>query len=174
MCSNSNSALRYRQMRFVRSLKSCACGVNELSSAALAAQPNPIQLSICIWGNANVPTWGARVGHSWRVSPDIQSNWNSIVGIIGISVKSLNSDGFYGHGDMDMMEIGNGALTIQEQRTHFAIWAFLKSPIILGTDVRFCPFSNYVILTVVHSALQTQLNSACYHHQQGAPCLLPG
>jgi alpha-galactosidase len=36
---------------------------------------------------------------------------------------------------MDMMEIGNGALTTQEQRTHFAAWAFLKSPILLGTDV---------------------------------------
>lgn len=34
-----------------------------------------------------------------------------------------------------MMEIGNGALTIQEQRTHFAAWVFLKSPILLGTDV---------------------------------------
>jgi hypothetical protein len=54
---------------------------------------------------------------------------------------------------MDMMEIGNGALTIKyaafhcimrytptyvlnsEQRTHFAMWAALKSPILLGTDV---------------------------------------
>ncbi len=35
-----------------------------------------------------------------------------------------------------MMEIGNGDLTIQEQRTHFAVWCFLKSPILLGTDVR--------------------------------------
>ncbi|KAJ7188319.1 glycoside hydrolase superfamily [Mycena filopes] len=35
-----------------------------------------------------------------------------------------------------LMEIGNGALTIQEQRTHFAAWIMLKSPILLGTDVR--------------------------------------
>ena len=39
------------------------------------------------------------------------------------------------HENRDMMEIGNGALTIQEQRTHFAAWVFLKSPILLGTDV---------------------------------------
>jgi hypothetical protein len=31
---------------------------------------------------------------------------------------------------------GNGALTLQEQRTHFAMWVALKSPILLGTDVR--------------------------------------
>lgn len=36
---------------------------------------------------------------------------------------------------MDMMEIGNGNLTIEEERTHFAAWAFLKSPILLGTNV---------------------------------------
>ena len=34
------------------------------------------------------------------------------------------------------MEIGNGDLTIQEQRTHFAVWSFMKSPILHGTDVR--------------------------------------
>lgn len=36
---------------------------------------------------------------------------------------------------MDMMEIGNGNLTTQEERTHFAAWAFMKSPILLGSDV---------------------------------------
>lgn len=50
-------------------------------------------------------------------------------------MQHLDSIGFYAHNDMDMMEIGNGALTTQEQRTHFAAWAFLKSPILLGTDV---------------------------------------
>ena len=33
---------------------------------------------------------------------------------------------------------GNGNLTIEEQRTHFAAWVFMKSPILLGTDV--CSF----------------------------------
>lgn len=30
----------------------------------------------------------------------------------------------------------SGNLTLEEQRSHFATWAFLKSPILLGTDVR--------------------------------------
>jgi alpha-galactosidase len=55
--------------------------------------------------------------------------------MIAINVAHFSSTGFYGHNDMDMMEIGNGALTIEEQRTHFAAWVFLKSPILLGTDV---------------------------------------
>ncbi|GLB37677.1 putative melibiase [Lyophyllum shimeji] len=115
---NSNSALRYRQM-----------------GDALAAQSRPIQYEICIWGQANVWTWGARVGHSWRMSGDASPSWSYITSIIKTNVAHLNYTNFWAHNDMDMMEIGNGALTIQEQRTHFAAWAFLKSPILLGTDL---------------------------------------
>lgn len=53
-----------------------------------------------------------------------------------ISIPILDHNEFYGHNDMDMMEIGNGNLTLEEERTHFAVWCFMKSPILLGTDVR--------------------------------------
>ncbi|KAF8894105.1 glycoside hydrolase [Infundibulicybe gibba] len=115
---NSNSAIRYRQM-----------------TAALAAQSRPIQFSLCIWGNANVWDWGSRVGHSWRMSGDAGATWSYITSIIKTNVAHLSAIKFGAHNDMDMMEIGNGALTIQEQRTHFAAWIFLKSPILLGTDL---------------------------------------
>ncbi|KIK67154.1 glycoside hydrolase family 27 protein [Collybiopsis luxurians FD-317 M1] len=115
---NSNSAIRYRQM-----------------GAALAQQSRPFQYELCIWGDANVWEWGARVGHSWRMSGDAGPTWSYITEIIGINVQHLSSIDFFSHNDMDMMEIGNGALTIQEQRTHFAAWVFLKSPILLGTDL---------------------------------------
>ncbi|KAK0461320.1 glycoside hydrolase [Desarmillaria tabescens] len=115
---NSNTAVRYRQM-----------------GGALAQQSRPIQFALCNWGNANVWDWGARVGHSWRMSGDSSASWSYITSIIATNAAHLSSIGFYAHNDMDMMEIGNGALTTQEQRTHFAAWAFLKSPIILGTDL---------------------------------------
>ncbi|KAH9484982.1 putative alpha-galactosidase B [Psilocybe cubensis] len=115
---NSNSAIRYRQM-----------------GAALATVSRPIQFELCIWGDANVWTWGSRVGHSWRMSGDATATWSYISNIININAAHLSSVNFFSHNDMDMMEIGNGALTIQEQRTHFAAWAFLKSPILLGTDL---------------------------------------
>ncbi|KAG6920247.1 hypothetical protein DXG01_005016 [Tephrocybe rancida] len=108
--------------------------VNGLS-AALAAQPRPIQFEICDWGAANVWDWGAKVGHSWRMSGDSSATWSYITSIITTNVAHLSATTFYSHNDMDMMEIGNGALTIAEQRTHFAAWAFLKSPILLGTDL---------------------------------------
>ncbi|KAJ3778701.1 glycoside hydrolase [Lentinula raphanica] len=127
---NSNSAIRYRQM-----------------GAALVDQSRPFQFDLCIWGDANVWDWGARVGHSWRMSGDSSPTWSYITEIIGINVQHLSSIDFFSHNDMDMMEIGNGALTIEEQRTHFAAWVFLKSPILLGTDLSLLNSTQIAIIT---------------------------
>jgi len=34
-----------------------------------------------------------------------------------------------------MLEIGNGGLTVVEEKTHFAMWAMAKAPLIIGTDL---------------------------------------
>ncbi|KAI0369678.1 glycoside hydrolase [Pilatotrama ljubarskyi] len=127
---NSNSAIRYRQM-----------------TAALNETGRPFQFNLCIWGAANVWDWGARVGHSWRMSGDSSASWSYITSIIATNVQHLTSVDFYSHNDMDMMEIGNGDLTIQEQRTHFAAWCFLKSPILLGTDLSKLNSTQLAIVT---------------------------
>jgi alpha-galactosidase len=38
--------------------------------------------------------------------------------------------------DPDMMEVGNGGMTIPEYRAHFSFWALLAAPLISGNDVR--------------------------------------
>jgi alpha-galactosidase len=35
-----------------------------------------------------------------------------------------------------MLEVGNKGLSLPEQRTHFALWAMAKSPLLIGSDVR--------------------------------------
>ncbi|EJD03845.1 glycoside hydrolase, partial [Fomitiporia mediterranea MF3/22] len=114
----SNTGIRYRRM-----------------AGALASVSRPILFSLCEWGIDNVWDWGGRVGHSWRMSGDATPAWSYITEIIALNVQHLDSIQFFAHNDMDMMEVGNGNLTIEEQRTHFAAWAFLKSPILLGTDL---------------------------------------
>jgi alpha-galactosidase len=37
--------------------------------------------------------------------------------------------------DADMLEVGNGGMTIEEEKTHFTLWAISKSPLIIGTDL---------------------------------------
>jgi len=34
-----------------------------------------------------------------------------------------------------MMEIGNGGMSEEEEKTHMSLWSLLKSPLILGNDL---------------------------------------
>lgn len=37
--------------------------------------------------------------------------------------------------DPDMLQVGNGLLSTDEEQTHFALWSFSKAPLILGCDL---------------------------------------
>ncbi|OHF01797.1 alpha-galactosidase [Colletotrichum orchidophilum] len=49
--------------------------------------------------------------------------------------RAGRSTGSGAMGTGNMLEGGNGNLTLQESRTHFVFWAVLKSPLIIGTQV---------------------------------------
>ena len=37
----------------------------------------------------------------------------------------------------NQLEIGNGNLTYDEAKTHFTVWALLKAPLLIGTNVSY-------------------------------------
>ena len=41
-----------------------------------------------------------------------------------------------GWNDLDMLEVGMGGMTDEEYKAHFSMWAALKSPLLIGTDLR--------------------------------------
>lgn len=113
---------------------------------ALKAAERPIVFSICEWGDNQPWKWGKDVGHLWRVTGDIINCWDCEVGhgswsswgiwkIINMR-KDIRKAAGPGHwNDFDMMEVGNG-MTDAEDRTHFAMWSMLASPLIMGNDLR--------------------------------------
>ncbi|KAF2086364.1 glycoside hydrolase family 27 protein [Saccharata proteae CBS 121410] len=114
--SQSKTALRYRRMR-----------------DALGAQNRTILYSLCEWGQADVQSWGNSTGNSWRTTGDIRPTWPRILEILNENSFHMNDVDFFGHSDADMLEVGNGNLTLQERRSHFALWAAMKSPLLIGT-----------------------------------------
>ncbi|QDS77633.1 hypothetical protein FKW77_002637 [Venturia effusa] len=62
-------------------------------------------------------------------------DWPRIKEILNENSFYMNHVNFYGHSDPDMLEVGNGDLTIEENRSHFALWAIMKSPLLIGTDL---------------------------------------
>lgn len=45
-----------------------------------------------------------------------------------------------------MLEVGNGGLTHEEEKTHFALWVMAKAPLIIGCDLSIVPQSSLEIL----------------------------
>lgn len=117
---------------------------------ALAKQSREIVFNLCIWGVADVFSWGNDTGISWRMSGDISPEWSSVTHIININSFKMNSVGFWGHNDADMLEVGNGNLTAAETRTHFALWAAMKSPLLIGTDLAQLSQDNIDLLKNKH------------------------
>ena len=113
---------------------------------ALLAQNRTILFSLCEWGQAHVQDWGNATGNSWRISGDINPWWSRIAEIMNENSFLLNSVNFWGHNDADMLEIGNGNLTLGESRSHFAFWAAMKSPLIIGTNLESLPTTHLEIL----------------------------
>ncbi|KAF4301316.1 glycoside hydrolase family 27 protein [Botryosphaeria dothidea] len=84
-------------------------------------------------GQADVQSCGNATGSSWRMSGDITASWPRILEILNENSFYLNNVDFWGHPDADMLEVGNGDLTLAEARSHFALWAAMKSPLLIGT-----------------------------------------
>jgi alpha-galactosidase len=63
-------------------------------------------------------------------------------------MREISQYGVQGHWlDMDMLEIGNANMTLYQQQTHFAFWAALKSPLIIGADLTKLSNESLAVLT---------------------------
>lgn len=124
-------------------LKYDNCYNNEISSKirypkmrdALQSQTHPIFYSICQWGEEDIPTWGKDVGNSWRTTGDISDYWNSMLKIIDYNDQWYKFSGPGGWNDSDMLEVGNGGMSLTEYKTHFGLWAISKAPLLIGCDI---------------------------------------
>lgn len=113
---------------------------------ALAKAGRPVVFSICEWGDNEPWKWGQEIGHLWRVSGDISNCWDceddhgtwsswGVWKIINMRKNIRAATGPDHWNDFDMMEVGNG-MTAAEDRSHFAMWSMLASPLIMGNDLR--------------------------------------
>ena len=121
----------------------------ELMRAALDASGRPIVFSLCEWGTAKPWLWAKGVGNLWRTTGDIQDRWQGKKewspgnccsnGMLDIVDEQVGLESYAGPGhwnDPDMLEVGNGGMTVPEYRAHFSLWAILAAPLIAGNDLR--------------------------------------
>ncbi len=119
-------------------------------SLALKNSGRDILFSACNWGEDDVQQWIRESGsHSYRSTPDIQDNWDSIKNIALSQINKAPFTGSYCHNDMDMLVVGMqgnsndgfianqiGGCTDTQYKTHFALWCIMGSPLMIGCDIR--------------------------------------
>jgi len=117
----------------------------ETMSDALRASGRPIVFSICEWGTHQPWLWAASVGGNlWRTTPDISDGWVGKArnidwfGVLDILDLQVGLESFAGPGhwnDPDMLEVGNGGMSLEQYRAHFSLWAILAAPLMAGNDL---------------------------------------
>lgn len=115
---------------------------------ALVATGRPIVFSLCQYGSDHVWTWGASAGGNlWRTTGDIRDTYQRVAEI-GFNQLGLARYAGPGHwNDPDMLEIGNGGLNYNEEKTHMSLWAILAAPLIAGNDLSHMSQQTLSILT---------------------------
>ena len=103
---------------------------------ALQAVDANIFYSISEHGRTQPWTWASDFSNSWRTTPDIEPNWESVYYCYDVSVDLYAYQKPGAYNDPDMLQVGNGSLTTNENRSHFALWCFLNAPLLLGHDLR--------------------------------------
>lgn len=122
----------------------------------------PIVFSLCNWGQYSVCEWGDTIGHLWRMNGDITPTWTSIISNITNNSSGAQYAKPGAWNDPDMMEVGNGTLTLSENRAHFDLWCISAAPLILGNDLSkmsdsiFSVVSNREVIAVDQDSLGYQ------------------
>ncbi|RPD75352.1 glycoside hydrolase family 27 protein [Lentinus tigrinus ALCF2SS1-7] len=106
-----------------------------IAQVAQESGRDPLVLSVSSGGDQFPYLWASRLGHSWRIGKNVDPSWSSIADAINTNSFISWASDYYGHNDMDYLQIGQGGLTFEEEKTHFTAWAFLKSPLIINTDL---------------------------------------
>jgi len=104
-----------------------------------------ILFSACSWGADGTHEWIKSTGASmWRSTGDIFDTWESVKDLVKQQEKLHAFNGMGCFNDMDMLIVGmygKGNVGLKgcndtQYKTHFSIWAFMASPLMIGCDVR--------------------------------------
>jgi len=104
---------------------------------ALQNTGRPFLYSIVDYGQDQPWMWAANSGaNMWRTSPDVKDTFY-VMAENGFGSNGL--EGFAGPtkgwNDLDVLQIGNGGMSIEEYRMQMSLWCIMASPLIAGNDL---------------------------------------
>ncbi len=111
-------------------------GVYKKMGDALLSTGRPIVYSLSHGDNQRIWTWAPWTGANlWRIGTDIAAD-PEVIERFAFLEAGLERFAGPGHwNDPDMLEVGNGKLTLDEDRQHFGLWCLLAAPLIAGNNL---------------------------------------
>ena len=114
---------------------------------ALAATHRQIVFDLNDWTNDRPWSWATHMAQMWRVAPDIQDRYQSMLFNFTRDVARFPQARPGGWNDPDMLEVGNGGMSLDEYRSMFSLWAEMSAPLIAGNDLTQMSAATKAILT---------------------------
>jgi alpha-galactosidase len=108
-------------------------------SDALAATGRPIVYDINDTTSDRVWSAAQRHANLWRTTADIRDTYTGMVRNFTRDVGHYSEAGPGHWNDPDMLEVGNGGMSIAEYQTQFSLWAEMAAPLIAGNDLTAMP-----------------------------------
>ncbi len=114
-------------------------------AAALRCSGRDILFAACNWGEKEPSRWMRSHGaHTYRSTGDIFDVPKSYIDIFESQLGNVEGNAPGCFNDMDMLvcgmrgrgNVGLGGCTDDQYLQHFAMWALMGSPLIIGTDIR--------------------------------------
>jgi alpha-galactosidase len=135
-----------------------AIGAYTTMRDAIYSAGRPMVFSMCEWGDNKPWLWAKDIGHSWRTTGDIYNCFDCKIdhttwfqwGAMYILDMQQGLRDYAGPGhwnDPDMLEVGNGGMSANEDRAHFTMWCMLAAPLIAGNDIRNMSVETKDVLT---------------------------
>lgn len=112
---------------------------------ALRNSGRDILLAACNWGVEEPWKWmRSRGADTYRSTHDIEDSTESFIKIFKSQCENFENSASGCYNDLDMLTVGmfgggfvsKGGSTFEEYQMHFAMWAFLGTPLIIGGDIR--------------------------------------
>jgi alpha-galactosidase len=108
-----------------------------LMATALHKTGRTFVYSIVDYGNQEVWQWASSSGANlWRTGPDVKDDFYTMAetGFGNDGLESFAGPG-KGWNDADMLQVGNGGMTVPEYQIQMSLWSIMAAPLIAGNDL---------------------------------------
>ncbi|KAH9290097.1 hypothetical protein KI387_034214, partial [Taxus chinensis] len=110
----------------------------QIMSEALRKTGRPIFFSTAGWNDKqDYIDDGPKIANSWRTTDD---NNDKFIYMVLVADQNDEFAAYAGPGrgwnDPDVLLVGDGGMTTEEYRSHFSLWALMKAPLLINSDLR--------------------------------------